>query len=227
MTDQLDVKQQAKKSSSKSGLELVLFRNAFYRDQSRYASIALFILLIINALLFAGVIYKSMQPSPVEYFAITDDSHALSDPSVSDTYVLQWTADKVRKAFSDDFLHYRGQLQSVSDSFTSNGWNDFYNAMMQSNNLKTLVSKKMVSDVKITKAPVIEQSTVVSGHYAWKISMSIMVTYTNSSNDTINMPFDVSLIVIRESVENYPDRIAINNFLPTLVKTERAKLLGI
>ena len=85
----------------------------------------------------------------------------------------------------------------------------------------------MVSDVKITKAPVIEQSTVVSGHYAWKISMSIMVTYTNSSNDTINMPFDVSLIVIRESVENYPDRIAINNFLPTLVKTERAKLLGI
>lgn len=213
------------------GMELVMFRNAFYRDQYRQACIAFIILLIINALLVFGITYKALQPPVVRYFAVAPDgrminSRALSDPSVSDSYVLQWVADKVRASFSQDFIHYRGQLQSVADAYTPNGWNDFYQSMEKSNNLKTLVSKQMVSTVKITTPPVMEQKTVVNGHYAWKVKMSIMVSFVNE-NKTINMPFEVTVIVIREPVEKFPDRIAINNFLPVLQKTAGSQLLNI
>ena len=76
----------------------------------------------------------------------------------------------------------------------------------------------MVSDVKITKPPAILQETVVGGHYAWKINMSIMVTYVGDSN-TINMPYEVTIIVVREPVGDYPNKIAINNFLPKVIST--------
>ena len=169
------------------GMELVMFRNAFYRDQYRQASIAFVILIMINALLIFGITYKAIQPATVRYFAVSPDgrminSRALSDPTVTDSYVLQWTADKVRASFSQDFIHYRGQLQSVADAYTSNGWDDFYHSMEKSNNLKTLVAKDMVSNAKITAPPVIEQKTIVSGHYAWKIKMSIMVSFINQNN---------------------------------------------
>ncbi len=224
-------KQRKDKTKKSNGLQLVLFRNAFYRDQYKTASIALIVLLLMNALLAFGVIYKATRPSQSKFFALAADGRminttALSDPTVTNAYVVQWTADKVRAAFSQDFMHYRGQLQSVSGAFTDHGWNDFYKALQSSNNLNTLVKKEMVSDAVITKAPVIEQTSVVSGHYAWKLKMSIMLTLVNSSNDKISMPFEVTVIVLRESVENYPDKIAINNFLPVLIQTEGSRLLG-
>ena len=82
----------------------------------------------------------------------------------------------------------------------------------------------MVSDVKITTPPVVLQKSVVSGHYAWKVRMSIMISYISDSK-VINMPFEVTLIILRESVSNYPDRIAINNFLPVVQDTGSGQLL--
>jgi intracellular multiplication protein IcmL len=215
--------------TSERGMELVMFRNAFYRDQYRCAVVILIILMAVNVTLLFGSIYKITHPPTTQYFAITPDgriinSRPLSDPTVTDTYVLQWSADKVREAFSQDFVHYRGQLQGVADAFTQNGWKDFYNSLESTNNLKTLVNKKMVSDVKITTPPVVLQKSVVSGHYAWKVRMSIMISYISDSK-VINMPFEVTLIVLRESVSNYPDRIAINNFLPVVQDTGSGQLL--
>ena len=178
---------------------------------------------MVNALLIFGIVYKVAHPPQPKYFAITPDgrivnSRALTDPDVTNSYVLQWTADAVRKSFSQDYIHYRGQLQEAADYFTPSGWSDFRQAVDKSNNLRTLVSKKMVSDVTITKPPSILQEMVVGGHYAWKINMSIMVTYQGPTN-TINMPYEVTIIVVREPVGDYPDKIAINNFLPKVVST--------
>jgi len=216
-------KKTKKSTPPQSGLGLVLSRNNFYRDHYKMASLVFFLFIAINALLVFGIVYKVAHPPETQYFAITPDgrivnSRALSDPSVSDSYVLQWTTDAVRHSFAQDYIHYRSQLQSVADDYTAAGWTDFKNALLQSNNLRTLVDKKMVSNVTVTKPPVITQKQVVSGHYAWKINMSIMVTYQNATN-SINMPFEITVIVLREPVSKYPDQIAINNFLPVLTKT--------
>lgn len=200
------------------GLETILLRNAFYRDNYKRAVLVTLLLFAVNCVLLWGIFYKMTHPPKPQYFAATADgrilnTHPLSDPVVTDNFVVQWTAKQVRAAFSQDYLHWREQLQDVSGSFTPDGWRYFLESMKKSNNLNTLVSKKMVANAEITSAPEIVQKAIVSGHFAWKIKMPILVTYTNG-RDTIPLPLDVTVIVLRVPVQDYPQRIAINNFLP-------------
>ena len=119
-----------KSRQSQKGLGLVLSRNHFYQDHYLSATLTFFIVMVVNALLIISILYKVAHPPQPKYFAITPDgrivnSRALTDPDVTDSYVLQWTADAVRKSFSQDYIHYRGQLQEAADYFTPTGWKDF------------------------------------------------------------------------------------------------------
>lgn len=199
-------------------LEIIMMRNAFYRDNYRRALLGLLLLLAVNVILVAAIIDKLANPPQPQYFAMTADGrminwHPLSDPVVTDDYVLQWSANAVRAAFSWDYVHWRQQLQSASNYFTQYGWQYFLQALKSSNNLETLQSLDMVSDASITGAPQIVEKTVLNGVYVWKIQMPILVTFSNI-NKSIPMPMEITLLVQRVDVTQSPDRIAINNFLP-------------
>ncbi|AAO91125.1 type IVB secretion system apparatus protein IcmL.1 [Coxiella burnetii] len=208
-------------TKTSEGLKLVILRNAFYRDNYRRAIIVLLFALIINCGLAFMIFYKWMYPPQPEYFATTADGriimlHPLSDPVLPDDFVLQWSTDAVRKAFSLDYEHWREQLQEASNNFTPDGWKWFLNSLKSTNNLKTLVDLKMVSNATVTGAPTVVRKEVVGGHFAWNIKMPLLVTYT-SEGHTINMPMEVTLIVVRMPTQDYPQRIAINNFLAQTV----------
>lgn len=206
------------KKKNNGALELVILRNAFYRDNYHRALIGLLLLIAVNVLLAGAVIYTMVSPVKPQYFATTADGrminwHPLSDPAVPDSFVTQWSSNAVRQAFSLDFVHWRQQLQEASNDFTNYGWKTFLSALQKSNNLTTLTSLKMVSNAAITGAPKILKEEVVDGRYAWKIQMPILVTYENAQR-SIPMPMDITLIVLRVPVQDNPNRIAINNFLP-------------
>lgn len=200
------------------GLALVMMRNDFYRDKYRTTVLIFLVSLVLVAMLAWHVFYTISNPPEPQYFAATNDGriiqlHPLSDPVVDSSYVLQWTTNAVREAFELDFEHWREQLQRVSQYFSPIGWKWFLSTLKSTNNLKTLSEKKMVSSATVTGAPQILEQAVISGHYVWKISLPLLVTYANSGNRTINMPLMVTVVVIREPVQNYPARIAINNFI--------------
>lgn len=200
------------------GLVTVLSRNDFYHDAYRRVVFALVLLFFINCGLAIAIVFKYFNPPEPQYFATTPEGvviqiHPLSDPTVTDSYVTQWTADAVRQAFSADYVHWRKQLQDASSNFTPSGWRYFLNALQASNNLDTLTNLKMVSSAELTAAPQITARTVINGRYAWKIQMPILITYTDGKQN-INMTWNVTLIVVRMPVSDYPQRIAINNFLP-------------
>ena len=199
------------------GLKLIILRNAFYRDNYRRAVFALLLVFIINCVLVGLIVDEWTHPTPPEYFATTADGriimlHPLSDPVLPDDFVLQWTADAVHKAFSLDYVHWREQLQEASNNFTPDGWKWFLNSLKSTNNLKTLTDLQMVSNATVTGTPEVQEKEVIDGHFAWKITMPLLVTYT-SAGHTINMPISVTLIVVRMPEQNYPQRVAINNFL--------------
>jgi intracellular multiplication protein IcmL len=207
-----------------SGLALVLARNGFYRDAYRRVVIVLAVLFFVNVGLLGAVLIKAFTPAKPQYFATTADgrmlnSHKLSDPVVTDSFVTQWVANSVRRAFSVDYVHWRKQLQDASVNFTPDGWRYFLGALKSSNNLNTLLAKKMVSSAVVTSAPQITAKMVVSGHYAWKVEMPLLITYTDGKGTTQNMPWKVTVIVLRMPVKDYPQRIAINNFLPQVEKS--------
>jgi intracellular multiplication protein IcmL len=205
-------------------LTLVLLRNVFYRDGYRSAVAALFIVLIINCGLAALLIYQFKNPPQPQYFAVTPDgrminNYRLDDPVFTDDHVLQWTADAIRETFSLDYMHWAEQLQAVSGKFSGPGWKEFLKAFKSSNNLETLTKLKMVANAEVTGSPRLVQAAILGGHYVWKIQLPILVTFTNA-NQVIPMPMDVTVIVMRVPVEESPERIAINNFLPVVHKSQ-------
>lgn len=204
-------------------LTLVLLRNVFYKDGYRWAVFALFLVLIVNCGLGAILFYQFKNPPQPQYFAITPDgrminNYRLDDPVFPDDHVLQWTADAIRQTFSLDYMHWSDQLQSASNKFSTPGWREFLKALKSSNNLDTLIKLKMVANAEVTGAPQIMQKAVLGGHYVWKIQLPILLTLTNN-NQTIPVPMNVTVIVMRVPVEENPERIAINNFLPVVQKT--------
>lgn len=205
-------------------LTLVLLRNVFYRDGYRWAVLALFIVLIINCTLAGVLFYQIKNPPEPQYFAITPDgrminNYSLDDPVFPDDHILQWTADAVRQTFSLDFMHWSEQLQVASSKFSGPGWKEFLKALKSSNNLDTLIKLKMVSNAEITGAPRLVQKAVLGGHYVWKVQLPVLVTLTNAGQ-VIPVPMDVTVIVMRVPVEENPERIAINNFLPVVQKSQ-------
>ncbi len=219
------------KKENTGALELIVMRNTFYRDSYKCALFALLMLIAINCLLSVAIVYRVSHPLKPQYFATTSDGRMinwqpLSAPVVTDTYVEQFAANAVRKAFSLDYLHWRQQLQTASGDFTPSGWRWFLSALKKSNNLKTLTSLKMVSNAEITGAPRVTEKEIVGGVYAWKVQMPISVTFTNGQR-TIPSLMDVTLIVVRVPVTQDPNRIAINNFLPVPRKTAEQNLMGV
>ncbi len=199
------------------GLKLIILRNAFYRDNYRRAIFVLLIILLINCVLVGLIVYKWSHPPQPEYFATTPDGriimlHPLSDPVVPDDFVLQWTTNAVQQAFSLDYIHWREQLQTASNNFTTDGWKWFLNSLKSTNNLKTLIDLQLVSSATVTGSPQVVEKEVIGGHFAWKITMPLLVTYQGAGHN-INMPMNVTLIVVRMPTKDYPQRIAINNFL--------------
>ena len=80
----------------------------------------------------------------------------------------------------------------------------------------------MVMDAQVTGAPQIIRKAIVSGHYAWNVKIPIMLNFL-SSGKTINQPIDLSVLVVREPVENYPQKIAINNIFSATVNPSAYK----
>lgn len=208
-----------KKTAQTEGVTLVLLRNAFYRDNYRRAVFAVTVVFFINVLLFASILYRYLNPPSPQYFATNAQYqlikwHPLTDPVVDDNYVLQWVSNAVQQAFNLDFIHWRQQLQAASNNFTPSGWHWFLSAFKQSGDLDSLVNLQMVSDATITGAPVIQYQAVLGDRYIWKIELPLLVTYVSAKHATIRQPFKVTVIVQRVSVEDNPQQIAINQFLP-------------
>lgn len=209
------------KKNDRSPLKMVLLRNSFYRDGYARILFAVLLALVVNVSLIIGIIYKYSHPPEPQYFPTTTDGrlihiHPLSDPVLTDQEVLQWVSMAVRKMFEIDFVHWQDQLQQVSNYFTPSGWNYFIKALKASDNLNTVRKLKMVASSKVTGAPQITQKAVISGRYAWKIQVPLLVSYQNSSRSPITQTMDVTLVVLRVPVQTDPDRIAINNFIPTI-----------
>ncbi len=216
-----------KTNNQNSGLRLVIERNNYFNSGVKTLKSSFIALVIIDLLLLGAVVIKLTQPVKPLYFSATSAGKILrqypvNQPVVSDSYVLQWTADKVRLAFSQDYIHWRSQLSQASTAFTPYGWKCFIAQMKSSNNLNTLINNSMVSDAVITGSPEIIRKGMIGGHYAWNVQMPLLVTY-KSSNKNIPLAMNVNILVERMPVENYPDRIAINNFMP---KADKSAISG-
>lgn len=202
--------------SEQDALQLVTLRNNFYRDNYRRALSVLLLMVVANLCLLGVVFYQaSITPKPT-YFATGPDGRItplrpLSQPVVSTAALLQWANQAAVTAYSYDFVRYRKQLQTASQYFTPEGWQNFEAALKRSRNLETVITRKLVVTAVATGAPVMLDQGRIGRRYAWKVQMPMLVTYQSAST-VFQQPLTVTMIISRVSMLNVPKGIAIAQF---------------
>jgi intracellular multiplication protein IcmL len=198
-------------------LEVVRHRSEFHRDKHRLVLLALLISVILNGLLGASFIYLVSHPPAPQYFATTINGRItplipLDQPNMPPSTLLQWANSAAIAAYTYNFVNYRQELQSASEFFTPEGWNEFISALNSSNNLKAVLDKKLVVSAVATGAPVIVDQGVLNGTYTWSIQMPMLVTY-QSASQTARQNIVVKIVVQRISTLNSARGIGISSFV--------------
>lgn len=196
------------------GVERVVMRNLFYKDQLIFSQLLFILLLILNLTLAGALYFNVSHPKKPVYFPATADwqiiqRSALTDPIYDTDHVIQWSSKAVSQIFALDFLHWREQLSVSSSLFTKRGWTYFIDSFKKNNNLSTLQQFKMVSSAAITGAPTIVRKGVVDNRYGWTVQVPVMISYSGSGKE-INQPAMVVIKVDRANVVQYPERLAID-----------------
>ncbi len=195
----------------------VVMRNNFYRDGQRKMMIILLISIAANFILTSMLIYIISHPPLPKYFATSINGRItplfpLNEPNQSDSAVLQWANQAAIAAFTYNFVNYRAELQASSGFFTAEGWDQFLNALQQSNNLEAIKAKKLIVSAVATRAPIILQKGILNGRFAWRVQMPLLVTY-QSASEFSQQNLVVTMLITRVSTLNSPRGIGIAQFV--------------
>lgn len=200
-----------------SGLELVRFRNYFYRDGYRKSMTALLVSLTVNIALLAIVMIQFFtKPAPVYFATQTNGSlieiQPLTEPLIAQETLLTWATRAAVSSYSFNFVDWQNELNNVQQYFTSTGFKNFLDALKASGNLDTVVAKRLVVQATVTDVPRIIQQGMIQGRYAWKIQIPMLVKYTSASEE-LRQPVLVTMLIARVPTTQYPQGIAIAQFV--------------
>lgn len=195
----------------------VEMRNNFYRDGQRKIMAVLLLSILGNFILASILTYIITHPPAPKYFATSISGRItplfpLNEPNQSDPAVLQWANQAAIAAFSYNFVNYRTELQASSGFFTAEGWDQFLQALQDSNNLLAVKAKKLIVSAVATKAPVILQKGILNGRFSWRVQMPLLVTY-QSASEFSQQNNVVTILITRVSTLNSPRGIGIAQFV--------------
>lgn len=191
-----------KPSPSTGGLELVMLRNNFYRDNFRRLMIMCLLLLGTIGGLIGYIYYQEQNKPKPTYFATTSDGKlikliSLDQPNLKTNALLQWATEAGTAAYTFNFVNYRKALQDVRQYFTKRGYQNFLKALTDSNNLEAVKRKKLVVSAVPTGAPVIlKEGRTSNGRYAWQVQFPMLLTY-QSASDSIRQNIVVTMLITR------------------------------
>lgn len=212
---------------NEEALEVVRLRNNFYRDSYRRVLTGFLLMVVINLILAATLIYLITHRPKPEYFATTSDGriiqlYPLTMPVISTADLLQWATVAATSVNTYNFVNWRQELQAASSYFTPTGWKEFQDALKASRNLETVMARKLTVSAVATGAPVVLDEGIVNGVYKWKVQLPILITYESASTK-ISQPSLVTMLVTRVSTLETPKGIAIDGFYMSEQAIEKAK----
>lgn len=186
----------------------VMNRNAFYKRLHYLVFFAFVLALIVIVILISILVFLVKHSSNPIYFA-TDQVGKLiqvvptDQPNMSLTQATAWAMEAVTSAYSYDYLNYRSQLQDAQKYFTNYGWSNYMSALSASNNLLALTQRKQIVIATVVDQPKLLAQGLLSGAYAWKFSMPLLVTYWEPPYDDKSKfynPIEITVIIQRQPI---------------------------
>ena len=107
--------------------------------------------------------------------------------------LFAWAIEAVQSVRSYDYMNYRSQLQNAQKYFTAYGWQTYREAFNAANNLPGVIADKSIILAKVVGQPKIIVEGPLSGAYAWKLQVPVLVTTWKPPYDD-NSKFSNALI---------------------------------
>lgn len=204
------------------GLELVVLRNNFYRDNyRRLMLVCLGLICLTGALIYWGLYERTHKPLP-QYFATTYDGKLiplipLSEPGISQNALLQWATEAAQASYTFNFVNFRKALQDIRIYFTKTGYQYFLKALKDSNNIDAVLNKQMVVSATPTGAPIILRKGIFNdgsptGVYSWTVELPMELDY-RSSTDRFRQKIVLTMLITRVSTLESPKGVGIASFV--------------
>lgn len=211
-----------KNKTGAAAIQFVKLRHAFYKDSYKRVVFVLLLSIIANAILVSVLFYIYTHPPKPKYFATNISGRIiplfpLDKANQADSSVLQWANEAAMAAYSYDWVHYRQELQAASEFFTPFGWRQFTKELVDSNNLNTVLAKRMVVSATALRAPAILKQGVAGGRYYWRIRIPIQITF-QGEREFSQSKLLIFLTIQRISTLNQPRGIGIIQFIAESLK---------
>jgi intracellular multiplication protein IcmL len=192
--------------------------NSKLSRDNRYLTIGICCLAILVTLTSIIALSLALREDKTSYFAVTPDLRIqelapLKEPTVTDTGLRDWVARTVSSTLSINFLNWKEQLSSVSDSYTKECFEQVFKNLDASGNLKYVVDKRLSCAAIISKPPVIIQRGLLQGTYVWDLQVPVRVTFESSSRVENAMDWVVSVRVTRVASTRNALGIAISQLI--------------
>lgn len=186
---------------TKDALVLIFLRNRFYK-RLHFLALCVFLLsILVILLLMSTLVHMFRYPASPLYFAADELGRLIrivpiSTPNMPTEDVVEWVIEGVEAAYSYDYVNYRRQLQAAEKYFTNYGWSGYMRALTLSNNLVALTQRKQAVVAQVIAPPKILTQGLLSGSYAWKMEMPLLVTYSSPPYEQTSQYSNALLVTV-------------------------------
>ncbi|MBP9721560.1 MAG: DotI/IcmL/TraM family protein [Gammaproteobacteria bacterium] len=199
--------------------EIVCLKEAYRKDKAvRYMGTLIFGgIIIILLLLLSGYIIAS-KPKP--QFFVTDEreeifaSRSLTDPIYNEAQIRDWTAQRMFRLFSMNFINYQTRVKQNASLFTPSGY-QAYVSVLRTTDLPTIVNGSFVAKASLCDIITIDQKATGVFNidhvdtYVWTLTVPLYLQYQNQ--DKYNVVARAVVRVQRVSELDYLGGLAIND----------------
>lgn len=197
----------------------VQLRNRFYVDGYR-ATQALMVLLgvALTGSVWLNFRQASRAAPPPAYFAVDGTGRLtpivpLSDPLLNTSQLANWVSEALAQAYTLDAKNYATQVENNRGKFTSEGFEQYKEALISSGTIDLIKRKVLISSATVTSAPIIVDTLrAPDGTLFWKMQAPMLVTYT-SAREQLTENLMVNLVVARVPTTERSNGVAINQFV--------------
>lgn len=160
------------------------------------------------------IIMMLTTPKP-QFFATTPDLRVvalspLSEPFINDEAIVNFSSKVVSESMSLDFRRWKETLMRVKPDYSDAGFKSFTTALQASGTLESIQKLRLISVVALDGVPRITAQGVLSGSYAWKITVPIIIEYEGASGPTNKQVLDAEMLIMRADVRLKPKGVEVH-----------------
>ena len=216
------------KTKRTGAADAIAVRNRFFYVYYRKVSMLFIASLILCGVAGAMAVYFTSRSTPPIYLPVTTDGKLIStypldkpsregEEAVMSATVKQWAFEVSKKLFTYDYLNYSEQISEAQSYFTVRGWNGYLATFEGSNNLNTVLDRRIIVQFIPVGAPVITDEGVdgTEKRYKWRVKFPAQIKYTaHAGNKTgFLQAGDLEMIFTRVSTVDSPKGIGLDQII--------------